>query len=382
VVDLSRHLPGPLAARLLADLGARVVKVEEPRLGDPVRQAPPSPDGVGALSAILLSGLESVALDLKLPAGQEILQHLLERADVLLESFRPGTLGRLGFSPQVLRERYPRLVVASLSGWGQTGPYAQNPGHDLTYQALAGTLASTGGAMPAVPLADLTGAWAVASSILAALFEREKAGTVRHLDASLYDVAVHSNLLGWSAEAGRPWQVGQPLPLSGALPCYNLYRTADQGWLAVAPLERHFWERFCRLVGREDLKGKPYSVSRKVRNEVADIVRGKTREEWVQLLAGQDLPIEPLLSAEEARRHPQAEERGVLLQGEDGLSRLAFPVRFDDGRPQTEGRVPEVGEDTRAWLDELGLGRKGHRGRDGVGRKFSWQRLLLRWVRR
>ena len=124
VVDLTRHLPGPLAAHLLADLGARVVKVEEPRLGDPVRQAPPSKKGVGALAALLLSGVESVALDLRQPAGQEVLQRLLERADVLLESFRPGTLERFGFSPRFLQERYPRLIVCSLSGYGQTGPAA------------------------------------------------------------------------------------------------------------------------------------------------------------------------------------------------------------------------------------------------------------------
>ena len=236
--------------------------------------------------------------------------------------------------------------------------------------------------MPAVPLADLTGAWSAASSILAALIERERTGTARHLDAALYDAAVHSNLLGWSAEVDREWRVGQPLPLSGALPCYNLYRTADQGWLAVAPLERHFWERFCRLVGREDLKARPYSVSPKVRREVADIVRGKTREEWLKLLAGQDLPIEPVLSAEEAKRHPQLKERGVLKEGPDGLPRLAFPVRFDGGRPQAEEKVPELGADTATWLDELGLARKGRRGKDGVGRRFSWRRLLLRWVRR
>lgn len=381
MVDLSRHLPGPLAARLLADLGARVVKVEEPRLGDPVRRALPAREGVGALAAILLSGVESVALDLKLAAGQEILRHLLERADVLLESFRPGTLERLGFSPQFLRDRFPRLVLCSVSGWGQTGPYAPNAGHDLTYQALAGTLASTT-AMPAVPVADLTGAWGAVSAILAALYERERTGAGRHLDVGLYDAAVHSNLLGWAAEAGGARPVGRPLPLSGALPCYNLYRTSDGGWLAVAALESHFWERFCRLVGREDLKGRLYTTSPRVRREVADIVRGKSREEWVRLLAGQDLPIEPLLSAEEARRHPQALDRALLSQGEDALPRLGFPVRFDDGRPQGAGQVPGVGDDTNSVLAELGLARKGRRGRDGVGRRFSWRRLLLRWVRR
>jgi crotonobetainyl-CoA:carnitine CoA-transferase CaiB-like acyl-CoA transferase len=363
----------------LADLGARVIKVEEPRLGDPVRRALPARDGVGGLAAILLSGVESVALDLKLEAGQEVLRHLLERADVLLESFRPGTLERLGFSHRFLRERFPRLILCSVSGWGQTGPYAPKAGHDLTYQALAGTLASTA-AMPAVPVADLAGAWGAVSAVLAALYERERTGAGRHLDAGLYDAALHSNLIGWAVEGGGPRPVGRPLPLSGALPCYNVYRTSDGGWLAIGALERHFWERFCRLVGREDLKGKLYSPG--ARREVAGIVRGKSREDWERLLAGQDLPVEPLLSAGEAKRHPQALDRAVLSTGEDGLPRLGFPVRFDGERPQGLGRVPEVGSDTGSLLAELGLSRKGRHGRDGVGARFSWRRLLLGWVRR
>ncbi|MES1211402.1 MAG: CoA transferase, partial [Acidobacteriota bacterium] len=124
VVDLSRHLPGPLAAHLLADLGARVVKIEEPALGDPVRHAPPRRGATGALGGLLLSGVESVALDLKQPAGRRVLEALLERADVLLESFRPGTLARLGFAPEELRARHPRLILCSISGWGQSGPYS------------------------------------------------------------------------------------------------------------------------------------------------------------------------------------------------------------------------------------------------------------------
>ncbi|HSL81199.1 MAG TPA: CaiB/BaiF CoA-transferase family protein, partial [Thermoanaerobaculia bacterium] len=162
VVDLSRHLPGPLAAQLLASLGARVVKVEEPRAGDPVRLAPPvvrtgPRTGTGptsSLAALLLSGVESVALDLKRPGGREVLERLLERADVLLETFRPGTLARLGFPPEELRERFPRLVVCSLSGWGEDGPYAARAGHDLTYQALAGALAPTA-ATPAYPVTSI-----------------------------------------------------------------------------------------------------------------------------------------------------------------------------------------------------------------------------------
>jgi alpha-methylacyl-CoA racemase len=262
VIDLSRHLPGPLAAHLLADLGARVVKVEEPREGDPVRLAPPvvrsRSGGRSSLAALLLSGVESVALDLKKPAGREVLERLLDGADVLLETLRPGTLERLGLPPAELRKRFPRLVVCSLSGWGQDGPRAHRAGHDLTYQAVAGALAATA-AMPAYPAADVTGAWSAVASILAALVERGRTGEGSWIDASLYDAALHLNLIGWAAEAPiesaseaavgpatkaegrRSRRLGEPHGLAGALPCYRLYRTADGGLLAVAPLEERFW---------------------------------------------------------------------------------------------------------------------------------------------
>src|SRR5436190_393350 len=161
VVDLSRHLPGPLAARLLADLGARVVKVEEPALGDPIRISPPVREGVGALGGILLAGVESIALDLKDPGGREVLERLLALADVL---------------------------------------------------------------------------------------ERQRTGEGRWIDASLYDAGLHANLIGWSMEVGGAKGVGEPLPLTGGLPCYDIYETADGRLLAVGALEPHFWQRLCNAV--------------------------------------------------------------------------------------------------------------------------------------
>lgn len=380
VVDLSRHLPGPLTARLLADLGARVVKVEEPTLGDPVRQAPPRRGGTGALAAILLAGIESVALDLKQQGARTVLEHLLERADVLIESFRPGTLGRLGFPPEELRERHPRLVVCSISGWGQGGPYARRAGHDLTYQALAGTLASTAASvtMPAVQTADLTGAWSAVSSILAALLERERTGRGRHIDAALFDAAVHANLTAWADEAGGRKAVGERLQLTGALPCYNLYRTAEGDTLALAALEPHFWRRFCEAAGRKDLIRLQFKTADRARRKVASLIRSRTRAEWMDLLVREDIPAEMVLSAAEVRAHPQTRERSVLAEGPDALPRLGFPTRFDNERPRAGARVPGLGEHTRAVLEELGI--REYEESYGVGRRFSWKRLLGRWL--
>jgi alpha-methylacyl-CoA racemase len=385
VVDLSRHLPGPLAVQLLASLGARVIKVEEPTAGDPVRLAPPlvrtSARTRSSLAALLLSGVESVALDLKKPAGREVLDRLLERADVLLETFRPGTLARLGFPPEELRKRHPRLVVCSLSGYGADGPHAARAGHDLTYQALAGALAPTA-AMPAYPAADVTGAWSAVAAILAALVERGRTGQGARIDASLYDAAVHLNLVGWAAEAGRSRALGEPHGLSGALPCYRLYRTADGGLLAVAPLEEHFWRGFCDLAGRPDLRRLQYREDEEAHRRVAEVVASRTLAEWRELLAEADLPIEPVLTAAEAVAHPQLEARDLLRRAEDGLYRLAFPARFDKARPRATERFAELGEDTDAVVDEL----YGETPADsstrrwaGVGPRASIKRRLSGW---
>ena len=383
VVDLSRLLPGPLAAHLLADLGARVVKVEEPGLGDPVRQAPPFVRGKGALAALLLSGVESLALDLKRPAAREVLAALLGRADVLLATFRPGGLARLGLGVEELRRRFPRLVVCSLTGWGEDGPQAGKAGHDLTYQAVAGMLAPTA-TMPAAPVADLAGAWSAVVAILAALVQRGRTGRGASIDASLYDAALHANLAAWAAQAGGPRAVGERLALTGALPCYDLYRTADGAVLALAALESKFWRRFCRLVGRRDLARRQYSTDPAVRGQVAGVVASRTRHQWERLLEGQDLPIEIVLSAAEAAAHPQARARQVLSQGPDQLPRLAFPARLDGERPAAPGALPGLGEHTEPLLAELDLPAAAlpprQRRAAGIGRRPSIRRWLFRLV--
>lgn len=396
VVDLTRHLPGPLAARLLADLGARVIKIEEPSAGDPVRAAAPLVDGKSPLAAMLLAGVESVALDLKQPAAVEALRGLLARADVLLESFRPGTLARLGLAPEVLRERYPRLVICSLTGWGQGGPYAARTGHDLTYQAIGGALAATATA-PAIQAADVVGAWSAVSAVLAALLARERdrpdapsppageaeAGGV-WIDQALLDAAVHANVTGWAAEAAGPHEVGEPLPLTGALPCYGIYETSDGGALAVGTLEPHFWARFCDAAGRPDLHDLQYATGERAHDKVAKLVASRSRDEWADLLAAHDVPVEPVLSAAEATEHPQVVARGVLHRAADGLPRLGFPARFDDARPRAAETVPELGAHTAAVLAEFGLdaGRTSRQLRGaGIGarrRAGGWLRRLLR----
>lgn len=385
VVDLSRLLPGPLTSRLLADLGARVVKVEEPELGDPVRLAPPLEGATSALAALLLAGVESVALDLKRDEARRVLHALLERADVLLESFRPGTLARLGFPPEELERRYPRLVVCSLSGWGESGPRAARAGHDLTYQALAGTLAPTA-RVPGVPLADLLGAWSAALAVVAALYERDGdprrrdgRGAGTRVDASLYDAALHANLTNWAEEAAGPRSVRQRLALSGALPCYNLYGTADGGYVALACLEPHFWERFCAVAERPDLESRGFDTDPAVKRDVQRLIGSRSRHEWTELAEKHDLPLEPVLSAAEALEEPQARHRKVVTRGPEDLLRLAFPARIGGERPAGGEPVPELGEHTGAWLEELGIEPEGGARKSGVGRRGALKRAAARW---
>lgn len=421
VVDLSRLLPGPLAAQILASLGARVIKVEEPKQGDPVRWAPPA-DGAGSsLGGMLLAGVESVALDLKKPAGVRTLLALLERADVLLDTLRPGTLERLlGCSREQLQEQFPRLVQCSVSGWGQDGPDATRSGHDLIYQARAGALAPT--VEPsAVPVADLVGAWSAATAVLAALYRREGSSPGRQegaraeaaadrqegedlaqqgelgegrapsstgpgcrIDASLYDAALHANLTGWAAEAAGTQPVGRPLPLSGALPCYRVYRSADGGFVALALLEDHFWKRFCRAIGREDLARPHPSDSPQLARELELLIATENAEHWRRWMARHDLPGDVVLSAAAALEDPQQRARDVVRRGDHGL-RLAFPARFDERRPRGQERVPKLGEQTTSVVAELtaeGLELPRWRRRAGVGRRASPRRWLAPWVLR
>lgn len=389
VLDLTRYLPGPLVTRLLADLGARVLKVEEPTAGDPSRQAPPLIDGTSSLSALLLAGHESIALDLKRDAARQVLLELVGEADVLVESFRPGVLAGWGCDPEELRRRHPRLVICSVTGWGQSGPHAHRAGHDLGYQAVAGSLAASSG-MPAIQAADLIGGWSGALAVSSALHRRGQDDDGCWIDQSLFDAAGHAALMAWSAEADGPKAVGESLPLTGALPCYNLYATRDGGQVAMAALEPKFWRAFCDAVERPDLLKRQISSDPEARRQVAELIASRTRDEWAQLFADHDIPAEPVLSPAEARVHPQTEARGWWREGPDGMGRLGYPALFDGERPTASvAPVPRLGEHTTALVDELGLAAdlsSRARRKGGVGRRFSIKaaatKLVLGWMSR
>ncbi len=327
VVDLSRLLPGPFATLCLQGLGARVVKVEDPAGGDFVRHVPPRIGEHGAWFAALNRGKRSVALDLKRPEGHDALLALLGDADVLVESFRPGVLARLGLDPRLLRARFPRLVIASLTGWGQTGPYAQLPGHDIGFLSIAGLLGHGTPSVPRLQWADLAaGGLAAALRITGALVERARTG-----EGAWLDIAMLDGLIGLQQTQFAQLAAGAPPDelLTGGAPAYGLYRCADGGWVSVAALEPHFLAVL--QAATDDLSAEG----------LARLFASAPRDAWLARLGG--ACVVPVLALSEVASHPQVAARGL----------------FHDGLPHpptgpVHGSVPTLGEHTEAELARVG----------------------------
>ena len=355
VLDLSRLLPGPYATLVLADLGADVVKVEDPGLGDYARHMPPLVEGTSALFLALNRGKRSLALDLKAPADRETFLLLAEKADVVVESFRPGVMARLGVGYETLAARNRGLVFCSLSGFGQEGPYAGRAGHDLGYLALSGVLGLIDGhgapGQPNVQLADIAGGALVAvGGILAALWGRAGTGEGRWVDTSLTEgvMSVGAMFLGpFLAGHAEPPRAGRGV-LSGERPCYALYPTADGRLLAVAALEPKFWSAFCGALGRADLE--PFGLAdgeegARVQAEVRAILARRTLAEWTARFSAIDCCVEAVLEAEEVAAHPVHEARGTFFSGPHGRAQRT-PIRFrDDEPPPAASPAPRLGAD-------------------------------------
>ncbi|MBI4492030.1 MAG: CoA transferase, partial [Chloroflexi bacterium] len=307
-------------------------------------------------------------LNLKHLRGREVAHRLAARADVLLEGFRPGVADRLGLGYAVLAAINPRLVYCSLSGYGQDGPYRDRAGHDLNYLGYAGLLALNGPAEgPPVPspaqVADLGGgAWPAACAILAALLERERSGRGRFLDVAMLDgsLAWMGPSLAALLAGGPPLERGK-LELSGALPCYQLYRAADGRFMALGALEPPFWQTFCATLGRSDLLPYQYAHGDQAAwaiAQVAAVIATQPRAAWVERFAGVDACFTPVLEPHEVPADPQVQARGLLLEAggdsQPAPRQVAPPVRF--APLEHLPPAPELGADTEAVLAEAGYG--------------------------
>jgi crotonobetainyl-CoA:carnitine CoA-transferase CaiB-like acyl-CoA transferase len=286
VLDLSRLLPGGYASLLLAELGARVVKIEQPGLGDYYRAVPNAPTLLGDQVDVINQGKESFGLDLKSPEGRKIFEKLIRSADVVLESFRPGVLAKLRFSYARLRKIRPSVILCSITGFGQKGRASHLAAHDLNFLGLSGLLArirdgSGFFAIPDFQIADLAAGYEAAMRIAGALFERRRTRKGIHIDVSMEESAASLSRL-----------YSGPTPLAGELPCYGVYKTSDGGWMTLAALEPKFWSKFCRLIG------KPESVSRQ---ELEAVFGAKTLADWSALGEREDVCLFP---AREGSQHP------------------------------------------------------------------------------
>jgi crotonobetainyl-CoA:carnitine CoA-transferase CaiB-like acyl-CoA transferase len=322
VVDLTRYLPGPFCALQLGWLGAAVTCIEQPPHGDPLKALPPlGEDGTSLSYGSLRRDATVELVDLGSEDGRTRALELVDAADVLLESFRPGVAARLGLGPDALRERNPRLVYCSLSGYGQDGPWAQAPGHDLNYESVAGLLEQNGTqdtvVHPPVPLADLAGGMAAATAICAALVRRATSGEGCTLDISLTEAALSlqaMHLPGANAGVGAARGAGT---LTGGLASYRPYRCADGEWLAIGPIEPKFFAHLCALVERPELAERQYDPASQdaIRGELDTLFALRSSHEWEELLvgdAGGGACVTRVLHPSDVPDHPQLAARGAV----------------------------------------------------------------------
>jgi alpha-methylacyl-CoA racemase len=380
VLDLSRLLPGGFCSLLLADFGAEVLKVEDTGAGDYIRWAPPYYDGAedSAKSGLFLSlnrNKRSIRVDLKNEAGREVLLRLVRDYDVVLESFRPGVLDRLGVGYERMRGENPGLVYCAITGYGQTGPKRDASGHDMNYLGLIGLLGLTGegGGAPvqaAGQIADLGGgALMAAFGIMAALRERDGGpGHPGSGEGQMVDVSMADGALSWLAMVAGQYFADGVVPrrgeqmLAGSVICYRPYECAD-GWVTLGALEPKFWQAWCRGVGREDLIEKQFEKpGSEAHGYVCDVFKSRTRAEWMRFATEHDCCLEPVLGVDEALSSALVHEREMVVTldqpgVEDGVRQLGVPIKLDR-TPGEHNRLPGpgLGEHTEDVLRAAGYG--------------------------
>jgi alpha-methylacyl-CoA racemase len=375
VLDLSRLLPGGFCTLLLADLGAEVLKVEDTAGGDYIRWMPPYYGGDeqktnGTASAYFLGlnrNKRSLRLNLKHEQGRDILLRLAQDYDVLVESFRPAVMDRLGVGYHALRERNPGLVYCAISGYGQSGPLTERSGHDTNYLALNGLLGLTGrrGGPPlqsAGQIADLGGgALMAAVGILAALHERARSG-----EGQLVDISMTDGSLSWLAMVvaryfceQRPPRRGE-IELAGGILCYFPYEAKDGGWVALGALEPKFWQNWCAGVERPDLVERQFEHPDSAAGvEVAAVFKQRTRDEWAQFAGEHDCCLEPVLEMEEVLESDLVRARDMVLElDQPGIGRVkqaGFPIKLSRTPAAVETAAPALGQHTDEVLRSIGF---------------------------
>jgi CoA:oxalate CoA-transferase len=371
IVDLSRILAGPYCTHLAAELGARVVKVETPQ-GDDARQYGPFKNNKSTYFASINRGKESIALDLKSKDDRDIFERLLDKADVLVENFRPGTMERLGYGWETLHPRYPRLIYAAASGFGHTGPYSHYPSYDMVVQGLGGIMSITGtpgGDLVRVgtSVGDLAGGLYATIALNAALYHRERSGEATKIDVALFDcqlALLENAVMRYTTTGEIPGPMGARHP---SITPFEAFATKD-GHIIIAAGNDALYVKLVQALGRPDLADNPLFTTIPLRNqhqaalkvEIESVLKGDTTEHWIALLEKASLPCGPVNNVAQALAHPQTEARNMLVEVEDpvtGPLKLAGnPMKlsaFDD--PPTRAPAPDLDADRAKILKELGL---------------------------
>jgi crotonobetainyl-CoA:carnitine CoA-transferase CaiB-like acyl-CoA transferase len=378
VVDMTRVLAGPFCSMLLADMGAEVIKVEEPGKGDDARDYPPFLRGASAYFTNLNRNKKSIVLDLKKPEGRDLLMDLLKKADVLLENFKPGTMDKLGLGYENVRAVNPGIVYASISGFGQYGPYRDRPGYDIIGQAMGGLMSVSG--WPDSPptrtgtaMADIVAGLNACVGILAALKGRERTGEGDRIDVSLVDSmvsAMETVIQIYLVEGRTPQRVGNRYEFIAP---YDSFQAAD-GWVVIGVGGQEVWKRFCRVIGREDLIETPEFLTNKVRvrnvarlEEIVTEWTSKRKvDEIVSLLMGASVPCSPILNVAQICNDPHiAKAREMIVEMDHPLGGkmkvISCPIKFTRMKPTIRSTAPAHGEHTeRVLADLLGMSKEAY----------------------
>ncbi len=365
IVDLSRLFPGNFGTLLLAGLGAEVIKVEDTDRGDGIRDMLTFPDRSESVGHLMLNrGKKSISVDLKSVEGQQVVLQLIAHADVLVDSFRPGVLDRLGLGPQALAKANPTLVHVSITAFGATGEYRMRPAHDLNSVGYAGYLTLVRGKdgaalMPSLQNADLSAGLHAALAVLAGLRVAQRDGVSFQADVAMNESAASLLALQAATVAGTGESPPVPDFLTGRLACYDLYEASDGQWITVAGLEPKFFGRMCDLIGHPDWAQLQFDPERQ--EELREALRGvfatEPRSHWMDLLAAEDTCVGPALTLTDALAEPQAVERGAVTVASfrDGEEASVFRAIPWEHRTDNSERAPLLGEHTSGVLADIGV---------------------------
>jgi CoA:oxalate CoA-transferase len=372
VVDLSRILAGPYCTMLMAEMGARVIKVEPPGNGDDAREYGPFVEGRSAYFMSINRGKESISLDLKRPEDRTVLDKLLEKADVLVENFRPGTMEKLGYGWEQLHPRYPHLIYAAASGFGHTGPYSKHPAYDMVVQGLGGIMSITGqpgGEVTRVGMSigDVGAGLYTAVAVNAALVHRERTGEATKIDIAMFDcqLALCENaVVRYSATGEIPGPLGARHP---SITPFEAFKTGD-GHMIIAAGNDGLYQKLCNGLERPDLASDPRFASNNLRNrnqktlheEIAAVLETHPTKHWIAVLEKAGVPCGPINNIAQALAHPQVPVRNMLVETTDpvaGMVKVAGnPLKFSAFEdPKTRPPAPDLDGDRAKILKELGL---------------------------